>query len=176
MPPPSLLMVIHLRVFLVFYLVFWVPKNRIGSDIMMQLDDVVSSVSTDQARFAEANDRTLRWLDRCIKVRFHTSTTVDSNCIWSIVITTWPVWRSSDIKKMRFDHCTKKNSVGGKKVLELSRFNHGILHRKALGSACPWIMLKAYNFLIFGTRPTKSLNLKIFLALYKEGWIVLQEA
>ena len=42
-------------------------QNRIGSDIMMQLDDVVSSVNQDQARFKEANERTIRWLDRCIK-------------------------------------------------------------------------------------------------------------
>mmetsp|Transcript_25114 Transcript_25114/g.32687 ORF Transcript_25114/g.32687 Transcript_25114/m.32687 type:complete len:483 (-) Transcript_25114:161-1609(-) len=41
-------------------------QNNIGSDIMMQLDDVVSSISTDMDRFAEASDRTLRWLDRCI--------------------------------------------------------------------------------------------------------------
>lgn len=44
-------------------------QNRIGSDIMMQLDDVVSSVADDDARFAEAMDRSVRWLDRCIKVR-----------------------------------------------------------------------------------------------------------
>jgi queuine tRNA-ribosyltransferase catalytic subunit len=43
-------------------------QNRIGSDIMMQLDDVVSSVADDDARFAEATDRSVRWLDRCIKV------------------------------------------------------------------------------------------------------------
>jgi hypothetical protein len=35
---------------------------------MMQLDDVVSSVADDDARFAEAMDRSVRWLDRCIKV------------------------------------------------------------------------------------------------------------
>lgn len=43
-------------------------QNRIGSDIMMQLDDVVSSVADDDARFTEAMDRSIRWLDRCIKV------------------------------------------------------------------------------------------------------------
>uniref|UniRef100_A0A7S1XYW6 Queuine tRNA-ribosyltransferase catalytic subunit 1 n=1 Tax=Phaeomonas parva TaxID=124430 RepID=A0A7S1XYW6_9STRA len=41
-------------------------QNNIGSDIMMQLDDVVSSVSVDDARFVEACDRSVRWLDRCI--------------------------------------------------------------------------------------------------------------
>ena len=41
-------------------------QNNIGSDIMMQLDDVVSSVTEDHARFKEACDRTLRWLDRCV--------------------------------------------------------------------------------------------------------------
>ena len=39
----------------------------IGSDIIMQLDDVVSSVTADDERFEEATYRTLRWLDRCIE-------------------------------------------------------------------------------------------------------------
>jgi tRNA-guanine family transglycosylase len=34
---------------------------------MMQLDDVVSSISTDMERFEEAMDRSIRWLDRCIQ-------------------------------------------------------------------------------------------------------------
>ena len=33
---------------------------------MMQLDDVVGSTVTDEARFEEATHRTTRWLDRCI--------------------------------------------------------------------------------------------------------------
>ena len=41
-------------------------QNNIGSDIMMALDDVVSSVTVDDARFLEATHRTLRWIDRCI--------------------------------------------------------------------------------------------------------------
>jgi queuine tRNA-ribosyltransferase len=41
-------------------------QNQIGADIMMALDDVVSSKSVDAARFAEACHRTLRWIDRCI--------------------------------------------------------------------------------------------------------------
>lgn len=40
-------------------------QNNIGSDIIMALDDVVSSVSDDTARFEVATYRTLRWLDRC---------------------------------------------------------------------------------------------------------------
>ena len=39
---------------------------NIGSDIIMALDDVVSSVSDDDARFRLATHRTLRWLDRCL--------------------------------------------------------------------------------------------------------------
>lgn len=38
---------------------------NIGSDIVMILDDVVSSVSDSYPRFQEATYRTLRWLDRC---------------------------------------------------------------------------------------------------------------
>lgn len=41
-------------------------QNRIGSDIIMALDDVVSSVHDDHARFAEATARTIRWIDRCM--------------------------------------------------------------------------------------------------------------
>jgi queuine tRNA-ribosyltransferase len=41
-------------------------QNEIGADVMMALDDVVSSKTVDVARFAEACHRTLRWIDRCI--------------------------------------------------------------------------------------------------------------
>ncbi|GFH47502.1 hypothetical protein CTEN210_03977 [Chaetoceros tenuissimus] len=40
-------------------------QNNIGSDIMMALDDVVSSVTDNDERFEIATYRTLRWLDRC---------------------------------------------------------------------------------------------------------------
>ncbi|KAG0261016.1 hypothetical protein BG011_001435 [Mortierella polycephala] len=41
-------------------------QNSIGADIMMQLDDVVSSLTTGP-RVKEAMWRSIRWLDRCIK-------------------------------------------------------------------------------------------------------------
>jgi len=41
-------------------------QNIIGADIIMQLDDVVSAICTDQARFDEATQRSVRWLDRCM--------------------------------------------------------------------------------------------------------------
>lgn len=40
-------------------------QNNIGSDIIMALDDVVSSTADDRKRFEIATYRTLRWLDRC---------------------------------------------------------------------------------------------------------------
>ena len=40
-------------------------QNTIGADIIMQLDDVVSSTTTG-SRLEEAMHRTIRWLDRCI--------------------------------------------------------------------------------------------------------------
>jgi len=40
-------------------------QNNIGADIIMMLDDVISSTSTSHARFKEATYRTVRWLDRC---------------------------------------------------------------------------------------------------------------
>jgi queuine tRNA-ribosyltransferase len=41
-------------------------QNAIGADIIMQLDDVVSSLTTGD-RVEEAMWRSIRWLDRCIK-------------------------------------------------------------------------------------------------------------
>ena len=41
-------------------------QNTIGSDIIMQLDDVIATTSPDHARIREAMDRSIRWLDRCI--------------------------------------------------------------------------------------------------------------
>jgi tRNA-guanine transglycosylase len=47
---------------------------NIGSDIMMALDDVVSSIADDDARFRLATHRTLRWLDRCFAVHTNRET------------------------------------------------------------------------------------------------------
>lgn len=41
-------------------------QNSIGSDIIMQLDDVLVTTSPDAARMREAMLRSIRWLDRCI--------------------------------------------------------------------------------------------------------------
>jgi len=41
-------------------------QNAIGADIIMALDDVISSTSTDFERIKEATYRTLRWADRCL--------------------------------------------------------------------------------------------------------------
>lgn len=46
-------------------------QNRIGADIIMALDDVVSSVGNDRVRFEEATARTVRWLDRCVAAHAH---------------------------------------------------------------------------------------------------------
>lgn len=40
-------------------------QNNIGANIIMALDDVVSSVVSDPKRFVLATHRTLRWYDRC---------------------------------------------------------------------------------------------------------------
>jgi tRNA-guanine transglycosylase len=41
-------------------------QNTIGSDIIMQLDDVLVTTSPDTKRMREAMERSVRWLDRCI--------------------------------------------------------------------------------------------------------------
>ncbi|KAH9908699.1 Queuine tRNA-ribosyltransferase [Xylariomycetidae sp. FL2044] len=49
-------------------------QNTIGSDIIMQLDDVLVTTSPDHARMREAMERTVRWLDRCITAHANPST------------------------------------------------------------------------------------------------------
>ncbi|KAG7098582.1 hypothetical protein E1B28_000512 [Marasmius oreades] len=49
-------------------------QHAIGADIIMQLDDVVSSLETGP-RVAEASERSVRWLDRCIN--YHKSSGKD---------------------------------------------------------------------------------------------------
>lgn len=49
-------------------------QNSIGSDIMMQLDDVLVTTSPDKARMREAMERSVRWLDRCIAAHKNPST------------------------------------------------------------------------------------------------------
>lgn len=56
-------------------------QNSIGGDIMMALDDVVSSTNTNAERFKEATARTVRWLDRCIAAHKRPS----EQCIFAIV-------------------------------------------------------------------------------------------
>ncbi|CAH0519037.1 unnamed protein product [Peronospora belbahrii] len=43
------------------------PQNEIGADLIMALDDVASSLTVNDKRFQEACERTVRWLDRCLK-------------------------------------------------------------------------------------------------------------
>jgi queuine tRNA-ribosyltransferase len=49
-------------------------QNTIGSDIIMQLDDVIVTTSPDAARMREAMERSVRWLDRCIAAHKNPST------------------------------------------------------------------------------------------------------
>ncbi|KEZ40986.1 putative queuine tRNA-ribosyltransferase [Scedosporium apiospermum] len=49
-------------------------QNTIGSDIIMQLDDVIVTTSPDKERMREAMERSVRWLDRCIAAHKNPST------------------------------------------------------------------------------------------------------
>ena len=49
-------------------------QNTIGSDIIMQLDDVIATTSPDSNRMREAMERSIRWLDRCIVAHKKTET------------------------------------------------------------------------------------------------------
>ena len=41
-------------------------QNLLGADVQMALDDVCSTVQPSHERFVEAQERTIRWIDRCI--------------------------------------------------------------------------------------------------------------
>jgi len=49
-------------------------QNTIGSDIIMQLDDVLVTTSPDAKRMREAMERSVRWLDRCMAAHKNPST------------------------------------------------------------------------------------------------------
>lgn len=49
-------------------------QNSIGSDIIMQLDDVLVTTSPDTVRMREAMERSVRWLDRCIAAHANPTT------------------------------------------------------------------------------------------------------
>lgn len=49
-------------------------QNSIGSDIIMQLDDVLVTTSQDTDRMRVAMHRSIRWLDRCIAAHAKPST------------------------------------------------------------------------------------------------------
>lgn len=49
-------------------------QNSIGSDIIMQLDDVIATTSPDEERMREAMKRSIRWLDRCIEAHKNPTT------------------------------------------------------------------------------------------------------
>jgi tRNA-guanine family transglycosylase len=49
-------------------------QNNIHANILMALDDVVSSVTADEDRFWTATHRTLRWYDRCYQAHVNRDT------------------------------------------------------------------------------------------------------
>ncbi|CAH1117969.1 unnamed protein product [Phaedon cochleariae] len=49
-------------------------QNAIGADIIMQLDDVITTTSPDYDRIKESVHRTTRWLDRCIEAHANPET------------------------------------------------------------------------------------------------------
>eukprot|EP00116_Pleurobrachia_bachei_P004593 sb/3464855/ len=71
-------------------------QNALGSDVMMQLDDVVS-VLTEGERMKDAMDRSIRWLDRCQTAhkREH-----DQNLFGIIQGGLNPTWRKECLEKM----------------------------------------------------------------------------
>jgi tRNA-guanine family transglycosylase len=77
-------------------------QNEIGADIMMQLDDVVSSVNDNQERFQEAVQRSVRWLVSVVhalscNARFMSAVLVPILCTGSLHFPTQPTTTAKPI-------------------------------------------------------------------------------
>ncbi|KAI9245813.1 queuine tRNA-ribosyltransferase [Helicostylum pulchrum] len=78
-------------------------QNSIGSDIMMQLDDVISSLTTGP-RVEEAMWRSIRWLDRCIKAHQKPET----QNLFAII----QGGLNPDLRKLCIDEMVKRDTPG----------------------------------------------------------------
>ncbi|UKK00808.2 queuine tRNA-ribosyltransferase [Theileria orientalis] len=79
-------------------------QNQIGADIIMALDDVVSSVVRDKERLELAVHRTVRWLDRCIE----THSKKDKQSLFGIVQgSVYP-----DLRRVCLEELKKRNLPG----------------------------------------------------------------
>uniref|UniRef100_A0A3Q1KFW1 Queuine tRNA-ribosyltransferase catalytic subunit 1 n=1 Tax=Anabas testudineus TaxID=64144 RepID=A0A3Q1KFW1_ANATE len=78
-------------------------QNSLGSDIMMQLDDVVSSTVTGP-RVEEAMHRSIRWLDRCIAANKNP----DKQNLFAII----QGGLNADLRKACLDEMTKRDVPG----------------------------------------------------------------
>ncbi|KAM9779765.1 queuine tRNA-ribosyltransferase catalytic subunit 1 [Neosynchiropus ocellatus] len=78
-------------------------QNSLGSDIMMQLDDVVSSTVTGP-RVEEAMHRSIRWLDRCIAANKNP----DKQNLFAII----QGGLNPELRKTCLDEMTKRNVPG----------------------------------------------------------------
>jgi tRNA-guanine transglycosylase len=83
-------------------------QNAIGGDIMMQLDDVVSTLTTGP-RVEESMYRSIRWLDRCIAANANP----EKQCIFGIVQGALdPALRRICVQEMTLRNC-KGYAIGG---------------------------------------------------------------
>lgn len=84
-------------------------QNSIGSDIIMQLDDVVHTLTPDPERVREAMYRSVRWLDRCIAAHRNP----DTQNIFAIIQGGLnPDWRKECCKLM-MERDTPGIAIGG---------------------------------------------------------------
>ena len=83
-------------------------QNAIGGDIMMQLDDVVHTL-TEGPRVAEAMHRSIRWLDRCLGANKNP----DKQCVFGIIQGALdPELRAICLREM-IDRDCKGYAIGG---------------------------------------------------------------
>ncbi|CDH59103.1 queuine trna-ribosyltransferase [Lichtheimia corymbifera JMRC:FSU:9682] len=78
-------------------------QNSIGADIMMQLDDVISSLTTGP-RVEEAMWRSIRWLDRCIASHKNT----DRQNLFAII----QGGLNKELRKKCVEEMTKRDTPG----------------------------------------------------------------
>ncbi|KAF8821776.1 queuine trna-ribosyltransferase domain-containing protein [Cardiosporidium cionae] len=79
-------------------------QNIIGADIIMALDDVVSSTHPHKERVEEATYRTTRWLDRCIRAHARSNDQV----LFGIV----QGGLHKDLRQISLDNLIKRNLYG----------------------------------------------------------------
>lgn len=170
-------------------------QNTIGSDVIMQLDDVLVTTSPDAARMKEAMHRSVRWLDRCIAAHKNPTTQnlfciiqggldldMRRECCELMVARNTPGIAIGGLSggEAKSDYCKVVDTCTSLLPTHKPRYVMGIGYPEdlvvstALGADmfdCVWPTRTAR----FGNAITKHGMLKLRQALYSEDWGPIEE-